>query len=90
MTDRVGYIVVTWNQASHQPGLDLGADLHQHLDDAVFDRDYQRAETTRLGRKEIHEICVVTEYLCDACSVHTSPDQPITCADPACACWCRP
>src|ERR1700730_14268226 len=44
MRNSLGYVVVTFNQASHQPGLNTGADLHSQLEDAVNARDWEREE----------------------------------------------
>lgn len=57
----LGYVVVTFNQASHQPGLPMAADLHSHLEDAVNARDWERTETAKVGRGEIHVIAEVFE-----------------------------
>jgi hypothetical protein len=57
----LGYVVVSFNQASGQPGLDTGADLHASLEDAVNARDWERAETARIGRRERHVIAEVVE-----------------------------
>ena len=57
----LGYVVVTFNQASHQPGLNTGADLHTELDDAVIAREWERAETAKCGRGEVHVIAEVFE-----------------------------
>lgn len=61
MPDRLGYVVVTFNQASHQPGLNTGADLTD-LETAVTQRDEERAETARYGRREVHVVAEVTEF----------------------------
>ena len=61
MTDHLGYAVVTFNQASGQPGLNPGADLYADLEDAVHARDWERAETARAGRRERYVIAEVTE-----------------------------
>lgn len=57
----LGYVVVTFNQASHQPGLDPGVDLHNRLEDAIPARDTERGETARIGRREHHVIAEVSE-----------------------------
>jgi hypothetical protein len=59
--DPAGYVVVTYNQASHQPGLNLGADLHSQLEDAVNARDWEREETKKNGRGETHYVARVFE-----------------------------
>lgn len=51
--------MVTFNQASGQPGLNTGADLHADLEDAVHARDWEQAETARIGRRERHVIAEV-------------------------------
>ena len=65
MPDRLGFVVITYNQASHQPGLPLAADLYPELEDAVNARDAERAETARNGRGEIHVVAEVTELDAD-------------------------
>jgi hypothetical protein len=57
----LGYVVVTFNQASGQPGLPVAADLHSQLEDAVSARDWERAETARVGRRETHVVAEVFE-----------------------------
>ena len=59
--DRLGYVVITYNQASHLPGLPMAADLHPELEDAVHARDWERAETAKVGRRERHVIAAVFE-----------------------------
>lgn len=61
MADHLGYVVITFNQASRQPDLNPGASLHSDLEDAVNARDWERAETARTGRQERHVIAEVTE-----------------------------
>jgi hypothetical protein len=61
MADHLGYVVVSFNQASGWPALDTGADLHASLEDAVSARDWERAETAKIGRRERHVIAEVTE-----------------------------
>ena len=60
--DPLGYVVITWNQApSLYPDQDLEGGLHFDRESAEADRDWRRAETARLGRRERHEIYAVTE-----------------------------
>ena len=56
----LGYVVVTFNQASHQPELDY-ADLHTNVDDAVAERDAKAAETAQIHRRERHVVAMVLE-----------------------------
>lgn len=58
--DRIGFAVVTYNQASHWPGFDY-SDLHTELEDAENERDYKREETKKIGRGERHVIAEVIE-----------------------------
>ena len=58
--DRIGFAVVTYNQASHWPGFDY-SDLHTELEDAVNERDYKRDETKKIGRAELHVVAEVVE-----------------------------
>lgn len=60
-TDSLGYVVVTFNQASHQAGLPMAADLHTLLADAINARDWERAETAKVGRGEHHVVAEVFE-----------------------------
>jgi hypothetical protein len=57
---RIGFCVVTYNQASHWPEFDY-PDLHAELQDAVNERDHKREETTKLARGERHVVAEVTE-----------------------------
>jgi hypothetical protein len=59
--DPLGYVVITFNQASHQPDLPVAADLHTAFEDAVRARDWERAETAKSGRGERHVIAEVFE-----------------------------
>lgn len=61
MSEHLGYVVVTYNQASHQPGLPTGADLYADFQDAVNARDWEQAETAKVGRGERHVIAEVIE-----------------------------
>jgi hypothetical protein len=58
MSDRLGYIVVTYNQASGWPQLDY-PDLHQDLETAHAELEWKQQETAKIGRRETHEVCVV-------------------------------
>ncbi len=57
----LGYVAVTYNQASHQPELPTGAGLHSQIEDAVNARDWERAETAKIGRGESHVVAEVFE-----------------------------
>lgn len=54
----LGFVVVTWNQASGQPGIDT-AGMHDDIETAIADRDSRRAETKDLSRGEQHEVATV-------------------------------
>jgi hypothetical protein len=58
--DSIGYIVVTYNQASHQPGLDF-PDLHADLESARDEQASKKQETYCLGRRERHVVAEVIE-----------------------------
>jgi hypothetical protein len=61
--DRLGYVVVTFNQASGCPELDY-PDLHWGpgaLERAKDERDDKAARTAEAGRGERHVIAEVTE-----------------------------
>jgi hypothetical protein len=59
-SDRLGFVVVTFNQASGQPELDY-PDLHAGITDAMCERDGKREETATTGRGERHVIAEVIE-----------------------------
>lgn len=61
MSEPLGYVVITYNQASQLPGLPMAADLHSELEDAVNARDWERVETAKVGRRERHVIAEVFE-----------------------------
>jgi hypothetical protein len=53
----LGFVVVTWNQASGQPDIDApGLD---DRDTAFIERDERRAQTKAVGRGELHEVAAV-------------------------------
>ncbi|WP_326646076.1 hypothetical protein OG884_15605 [Streptosporangium sp. NBC_01755] len=53
------YLVITYNQASHQP--ELGSwSLYTDLDDAQAERDDQQAQTDAVGRRDRHVVAEVT------------------------------
>lgn len=56
----IGYVVVTWNQASHWPGIDY-AHLHDTATDARDDAARMTAETRKVGRGERHTAAAVIE-----------------------------
>jgi hypothetical protein len=60
MAERIGYVVVTWNQASGWPELDY-SDLHAYRDDAERERDSKREQTASSGRGEMHKVAEVVE-----------------------------
>lgn len=85
--DRLGYIVVTYNQASHQPGLDF-PDLHTDLETARAEQAGKKQETYRTGRRERHVVAEVIELEDPETPVADEPcegfrylGQPITSCD---------
>lgn len=53
----LGFVVVTWNQASGQPDIDApGLDDRETADLECAER---RAQTKALGRRERHEVAAV-------------------------------
>jgi hypothetical protein len=54
----LGYVVVTWNQASGWPDIDT-AGLHDDRETAELDRDSRRERTAGIGRRELHEVAAV-------------------------------
>jgi hypothetical protein len=59
MNERLGYVVIVYNQASRQPDLVQFADLHWDLEGAVAERDYEREQTASVGRGETYDIAEV-------------------------------
>lgn len=58
MSDVLGYVVVEWNQASHQP--DLGfAVLHDDLEWACEERQRQHDDNRSRGRRERYTVHAV-------------------------------
>lgn len=58
--ERLGFVVVTFNQASGQPELDY-PDLYDGITDAMCERDRKREDTATTGRRERHVIAEVIE-----------------------------
>jgi hypothetical protein len=64
VANRLGYVVVTFNQASGQPQLDY-PDLHSTVEFAGWELKAKREETARVGRGERHVIAEVIELKSD-------------------------
>lgn len=60
MSDHLGYVVVTFNQASHQPELNY-SDLHPSVEMATWELEAKQEETAQVGRGERHVIAEVIE-----------------------------
>lgn len=56
----LGFVVVSFNQASHQPELNY-SDIHPDVESAGWERDSKREATERVGRGETHVIAEVFE-----------------------------
>ena len=56
--DRIGYIVVVWNQASGQPSVILNSDTDD-LGVATADAAAERAKTAAIGRRELYAVAEV-------------------------------
>jgi hypothetical protein len=70
-SEHLGYVVVTWNQASHWPGMDSG-DFYDDVDDAHHAARIMRAATKEIGRGERHTVhAVMTEEIDD-------PDEAVS------------
>ncbi|EMY33558.1 hypothetical protein D477_014191 [Arthrobacter crystallopoietes BAB-32] len=54
-----GYIVVEYNQASGQPGLEDFGDIHRNRDDAEDRRDWLVEQNAKSGRRERYRIGTV-------------------------------
>lgn len=61
MSERLGYVVIQYNQASGLPGLTIAADLYEHRDDAEHALRAEREATAKTGRRERHVIAEVIE-----------------------------
>jgi len=59
MDERLGFVVVTFNQASHQPDIDTGSALYCEIETARLELAERRAATARVGRGERHVIAEV-------------------------------
>ena len=57
-TQTLGYVVVTWNQASHWPSMDAG-DFYTEEEDAHAAARTMRAATKEVGRGEQHTVHAV-------------------------------
>lgn len=57
----LGYVVVEWNQASHQPGLGNFADLTDDLEWAREDAAARRKDAVSRGRGERYTVAAVVE-----------------------------
>lgn len=57
-TGTLGYVVVTWNQASGWPAMDYG-DFYTDEEDAHNAARVMRAETKQVGRGERHTVHAV-------------------------------
>ena len=60
MPDRLGFVVVTYNQASHMPGLEY-SDLHADMESARWELEDKQQRTASWGRRETHVIAEVVE-----------------------------
>jgi hypothetical protein len=56
----IGYVVVTWNQASYEPEIDP-AGLYDTIEAAKHDVARLAAYTAKVGRRERHTIAQVVE-----------------------------
>lgn len=60
MTERIGYVVITYNQTGGQPDL-ASYGLYDDMDDAKAERDSQEIATKAAGRRERHVVAEVIE-----------------------------
>ena len=65
MSRRVGFVVVEIPQMGTAPELPTGADIHDVIEDAIVERDDERARVAAVGRTDQFHIGVV-ELLDDA------------------------
>lgn len=61
MAERVGFIVVEYNQASGRPGLPFGADIYDSQDLAEQAARDEREDVLAAGRRERYVVCEVVE-----------------------------
>jgi len=61
MTGPLGWVVVEWNQASHQPDLPGAAGLHWTREDAEFEATVLRESAAERGRRERYTVAEVHE-----------------------------
>ena|GEM_PF-6075275 len=54
MSERVGYVVIEYNQASHQPS--VSSDIYQDVEEAFDDLGRQADVTSQSGRREGYAI----------------------------------
>lgn len=60
MTIELGYVVVEFNQASHQPEFSAFPDLTQDRSEADERRDLLERENRKVGRRERFAVATVT------------------------------
>lgn len=60
MTERLGYVVITFNQAGGRPDLH-SLDLHYDLESAMAERDHEADETDKSGRRDSYVVAEVIE-----------------------------
>jgi hypothetical protein len=59
MAECIGYVVITYNQASRMPEDEIEGGLHSDLADAEFACELMTQETADVGRGERHVVCRV-------------------------------
>lgn len=60
MSDRLGYVVIEYNQASRIPGLNPYGDLYDEIDGAREERRDLEQTARESGRRETYRIAEVT------------------------------
>jgi hypothetical protein len=55
----IGYVVIEWNQASHQPNLMQYGDLYDHIDDAAEECARAVSDCAQRGRRERYAVAAV-------------------------------
>lgn len=69
----IGFIVVEFNQASHQPSVNY-EDVYSELTDATERLDDEKRRTAEVGRRERHIVCVLVPC-CRKCAALVEPGQ---------------
>lgn len=59
MADRIGYVLIEYNQASRQPGLPVAAEMYDSIEDARYALKVEERDMRPAGRGEAYIIAEV-------------------------------